>query len=190
MRKSFRRGMDDVRTERRAEPDGQKFATEVARPSGEGSGIKTPDALFSDAELQELAWLLEEEKLAGDLYATFYAQTGATIFRNIARSEDRHFDALLRQAEKAGLETDDIVFRSDGDFVNDDLQALYDGLLVQGSASKRAALEVGVVIETTDIADLAAAAEAVAGTPLADVYVRLLDGSTSHLEAFEAALGL
>jgi hypothetical protein len=88
-----------------------------------------------------------------------------------------------------GLDTDAFTFLPAGEYVNDEIQDLYDSLLKQGSASKTAALEVGVLIEETDILDLAAAAAAVEGTALESVYERLLAGSSNHLDAFEAVLG-
>ena len=144
---------------------------------------------LTKAQISELTYLLEEEKLAGDLYEAFHAQTGAKVFKNIARSEDSHFNALLRQAEKIGVDTDAFTFLPAGEYVNDEIQDLYDSLLKQGGASTAAALEVGVLIEETDILDLAAAAASVEGTSLESVYERLLAGSNSHLDAFESALG-
>ena len=144
---------------------------------------------YTKAQVSELLYMLEEEKLAGDLYDAFHAQTGATVFRNIAKSEGSHFDALLNQAERIGIDTDAFTFLPSGEYVNDEIQDLYDSLLERGSASKTAALEVGVLIEETDILDLAAAAASVEGTSLESAYERLLAGSDTHLDAFEAVLG-
>jgi hypothetical protein len=65
---------------------------------------------------------------------------------------------------------------------------MYDTLLEQGLTSLEDALEVGVAIEEKDIVDIAAAAEAVQDTALADIYENLLQGSYAHLDAFEAVL--
>ncbi len=143
---------------------------------------------YSDAAVAELLYMLEEEKLAGDIYDAFYDQYGATVFDNIAQSEDNHFDALLAQAESLGLDTDSFVFNEPGTFENPELQEMYDTLLAQGSVSLEAALEVGVAIETKDMTDIAEAAELVEGTQLEQVYDHLLTGSSYHLEAFESLL--
>ena len=143
---------------------------------------------YDDAARDELRWMLEEEKLAGDLYEAFGELHGLRVFDRIARSEDRHFNALLKQAEKIGLEVDDILFEPAGDYVDPELQAMHDQLLAQGRVSARAALEVGVRIERADIQDLAEAAAGVEGTRLEAVYERLLAGSENHLEAFEGLL--
>lgn len=134
-------------------------------------------------------YILEEEKMAGDLYEIFQQQTGLSVFGNIAKSEDRHFNAMLKQAEKLGLDVDEIVFKPAGSYVNDEVQQMYDDLLAQGSQSAIDALEVGRYIEQTDATDLREAMDDVAGTQLARVYGNLLDGSLNHLDAFDALLG-
>lgn len=152
--------------------------------------VETPETTEITAEsIADMLYVLEEEKLAGDIYEAFYDLYGAQIFDNIAASEDNHFDAMLNQAELLGIDTDVFVFEPAGTYVNPEVQELYDTLYEYGSTSLEAALEVGVIIEETDIADLKAAAEDVAGTQLESVYDSLLAGSMNHLEAFESVLG-
>jgi hypothetical protein len=146
------------------------------------------ETTYDDDAIAELLFMLEEEKLAGDIYEAFYDLYGIKIFDNIAASEDRHFAALETQAEALGIDTDVFVFNEPGSFENEELQALYDTLIVDGSESASAALEVGVAIEEQDMIDLTEAAASVAGTALANVYQSLLTGSESHLEAFNALL--
>ena len=137
-----------------------------------------------------LLFMLEEEKLAGDIYEVFAQQTGLAVFSRISASEDRHYAALLRSAETAGLAIDAITGLPAGEYVNAELQALYDALLEQGSLSERAALEVGALVERTDIADLQSAIGSLSDTRLADIYSRLLQGSIHHLEAFTDPMAL
>lgn len=144
--------------------------------------------LYSDAAIADLVYMIEEEKLAGDVYEAFYALYDVQIFENIAESEDRHFDALIKQAESLGIDVDVFLFEPSGTFVNDDLQALYDALVATGSLSLTDALEVGVAIEQKDMVDIAEAIAEVEGSRLAEVYDNLLSGSAHHLEAFEGAL--
>ena len=174
--------------------DMRSFETKGPRHDGPGKGAgsgKGQDETFtlSDEAIDELKFMIEEEKLAGDLYQAFYEVYGSKIFDNIASSEERHFDAAASFAEKIGVDVDTFVFETPGDFSNPELQDMYDTLLAQGLVSLTAALDVGVAIEKKDIVDLAAAAEAVEGTPLADIYHNLLQGSYAHLDAFEGALG-
>ncbi len=146
------------------------------------------DNYYSDEAKAELLFMLEEEKLAGDLYETLFDQTGLTVFQRIAASEDRHFNALLRQADKIGLDTDDIVFNDPGEFESAELQTMYDELLARASRSDAAALRVGKKVERVDIRDLRDAMEDVEGTRLYDVYENLLEGSQNHWDAFDANL--
>ncbi|MBS0125361.1 DUF2202 domain-containing protein [Thetidibacter halocola] len=150
--------------------------------------VESSDSTYSDAAIAELLFMIEEEKLAGDVYEAFYDLYGIKVFDNIAASEDRHFDALIAQAEALGIDTDAFVFAEAGEFENDELQALYDSLIAEGSVSLTDALEVGVAIEERDMVDIAAAIDAVEGTVLADIYQNLLDGSVAHLAAFEGLL--
>ncbi|WP_223428528.1 DUF2202 domain-containing protein [Tateyamaria pelophila] len=162
----------------------QEAPTEPQEP------VTTPvETTYSDDVVAELLFLMEEEKLAGDVYEAFYDLYGIKIFDNIAASEDRHFAALEAQAEALGIDMDEFVFSEPGSFENEELQALYDSLIESGSASVTDALNVGVAIEEKDIIDLAAAAASVEGTALADVYQNLLTGSEYHLEAFNVLLG-
>ena len=153
-----------------------------------GDATVVTEVTYSDEVVAELIYMIEEEKLAGDVYEAFYEMYGLKIFDNIATSEDRHFDALIAQADALGLDTDQFVFNEPGVFEDAELQALYDELIATGSLSVTDALEVGAAIETKDMVDIAAAIEEAEGTALADVYENLLAGSANHLEAFEALL--
>lgn len=143
---------------------------------------------YSEEAIAELIYMIEEEKLAGDVYDVFFDLYGLKIFDNIAESEDSHFDALINQAEKLGIDVSVYLEEEVGVFTNDELQALFDALIEDGSQSVTDALEVGVLIEEKDLTDIAEAIEHVEDAPLADVYENLLDGSYNHLDAFEFAL--
>ena len=51
-------------------------------------------AQLDATETDDLRFMREEEKLARDTYLTLYERWSHTIFRNIARSEQRHMDAV------------------------------------------------------------------------------------------------
>ena len=150
----------------------------------------TSDATYklSDDASASLTYMIQEEKLAGDLYDAFYAQTGLKVFSRIAASEDRHMNALIKQAGLAGIDVSELVSLPAGKYADPALQALYDSLYQTGSASTEAALSVGHQVEATDIADLNTAMADAAGTPLAGVYENLLMGSQHHLAAFDGWL--
>ena len=77
--------------------------------------------------------------MARDLYRTFYAQGKNDIFANIAGSEQRPMDAVLRLLTLYGI-TVQAAGLSEGQFSNIDVQVLYDSLLEQCMASEVAAL--------------------------------------------------
>lgn len=161
-------------------PHGQSHGADNHLP---GSPFVQPT--LNGEQIASLRFMIEEEKMAGDLYDAFYDQTGAVIFSRIAASEDRHLDALLKQADLAGVNVSDLLALPSGAYQDPALQELYTSLYQAGSVSQDAALSVGLLIEQTDIADLNAALDDVAGTALVGVYSNLLAGSENHLAAFE-----
>ncbi|MGP6203876.1 DUF2202 domain-containing protein [Microbacterium sp. F2] len=139
------------------------------------------DAASGDVDAQ-LLYLIEEEKLAHDVYTVLGDLWGGNVFANIAASEISHQDAvatLLVEYDIADPRSDEI-----GVFTDPDLQALYDQLVAEGSQSRAAAIDVGILIEQADIADLQNTLD---GAPddVAVVVERLLRGSENHLAAFE-----
>lgn len=174
---------DDIAAELTATPEAE---TTVAPE--DGAAAQTVTATYSDAAIAGLMFMIEEEKLAGDIYEAFHAIYGMQVFDNIAASEDQHFAALIGFAGELGLDVDQFLFEPAGSFVDPALQGMYDSLLALGGASATAALEVGLAIEEKDMIDIAAAAEAVEDTPLEAIYENLLAGSVNHLEAFDSLL--
>ncbi len=145
-----------------------------------------PAASGLDAvERATLLSMREEEKLAHDVYLALAAETGAQIFTRIAASEARHEQAVERALAAYGV-ADPTDGLAAGVFPSPRFQELYDGLVAQGSASRAAALAVGVRIETLDIADLKAAIGQTDEPMLDRVYGNLLTASQQHLRAFEA----
>jgi len=138
-------------------------------------------------EIEQLAFLREEEKLARDVYTELYAQWGTPIFNNISQSEQRHFDALQVLLERYGL-TDPASNNEKGYFQNSELQTLYSELVSQGETSLSAALRVGATIEDLDIHDLNKALASTDNDDLKTVYQNLLQGSQNHIRAFVGRL--
>ncbi len=146
-----------------------------------------PQPVTND-EAAALRKMREEEKLARDVYQVLYEKWNVRIFKNIAASEQRHFEAIGALLTRYGLA--DPANSERGVFTDTALQALYAELTAAGSGSLAAALEAGVKIEKADIADLEAAIAATAKPDLKRVYVNLLKGSLNHLDAFENNLEL
>ncbi|MEO2154642.1 MAG: DUF2202 domain-containing protein [Nanoarchaeota archaeon] len=140
---------------------------------------------LSEKEKKELLLMREEEKLARDVYLTLYNKWGLPIFKNIARSEQNHMDAVKVLIEKYGLE-DPVEETNDeiGVFKNPELQQLYYQLVNKGSQSIEDALEVGKLIEEKDIEDLEKAISKTNHYDIKIIYNYLMRGSYHHLRAF------
>lgn len=134
-------------------------------------------------EKNDLIFMREEEKLARDVYLTLHEVWGTPVFATIATSEQQHMDAILSLLNTYNL-PDPTVGKLVGEFVNQELQALYDALIARGKQSALEALLVGGVIEETDIEDLVAAMETSRLSNIDKVYQNLLNGSYNHLRAF------
>jgi len=143
--------------------------------------------ILSDAEIEGLLYMREEEKLARDVYLTLYEKWGMRIFQNISGSEQTHMDAVKTLLDRYDLE-DPAAGTDVGVFTNPTLQELYDQLVDEGSQSLADALRVGAAIEEIDILDLE---ERIAQTDNSDiqlVYENLMRGSRNHLRAFVSIL--
>ena len=143
-------------------------------------------APLTDPEIATLKWMREEEKLARDIYVAMSTKYSQNIFKNIAASEQKHFDAIGEKLVLYGIE--DPALDAPGFFSVEELQDLYDALLAKGWISYADALEVGVAIEEEDIVDLKAALAGTTSRPLTNTYQQLLNGSENHLRSFEKLL--
>jgi len=144
-------------------------------------------AVLSDAEEEDLVFMREEEKLARDVYLVLFDTWQTPVFSNIATSEQTHMDTLKVLLDRYGI-ADPAEGKAPGEFANSDLQALYDQLVLDGSQSLTDAMEVGIVIEETDIADLQEALGDATRRDLIRVYTNLMNASYNHLNAFTSQL--
>ncbi len=137
---------------------------------------------LTDAEIEDLLLMREEEKLARDVYLTLSDEYDLRIFANIPKSEQRHMDAMLSLLNRYKIA--DPVLAERGAFVNGELQELSDALIAKGKISKLEALKVGALIEEVDIEDLISAMERTTHPDVKSAYANLLWGSKNHLRAF------
>jgi hypothetical protein len=142
---------------------------------------------LSPDEVAGLRFMREEEKLAHDVYVAMDALWHHRTFAQIADSETRHTEAVLALLLKWGVD-DPAAGHPAGVFENPDLQALYDKLVRAGSASLIDGLEVGALIEETDMHDIESWKRVTDEPDILAVYDNLLCGSRNHLRAFDAAL--
>lgn len=172
-----------------------------------GGPLYADEVGLSEHEIDDLMFMREEEKMARDVYAELYQHykergTELIILANIAASEQRHMDAILKQLDKYQLH-DPAAGLERGDFDNAVLSALYQNLvsdsesnqtildepLSGGKVSPEAALYVGAWIEERDMIDILHAIENTSRADIVGVYTDLLCGSREHLRAFVKHLG-
>ena len=151
--------------------------------------MQLPKQELDEQEKEGILHMREEEKLARDVYLTLYEKWGLPIFRNIARSEQNHMDAVKVLIEKYGLEDPvEEVHDEVGKFVNPEIQQLYNQLVEEGSKSLEDALKVGATIEDLDIKDLEEYASETDNADIKTIYNNLMKGSRNHLRAFTSQL--
>jgi hypothetical protein len=141
---------------------------------------------LSSQEIKDMKFMLEEEKVARDVYEYLDTKWDLRVFNNIKQSEQRHMDMIesLLNAYKISYQ----IYDERGVFNNEQLQTLYNSLIKKGSASKQDALEVGKLIEVTDIEDLEKASRFTDKEDVKDVYSKLIFASNNHLNAFNRNL--
>jgi hypothetical protein len=135
------------------------------------------------AQKLQLQYIVEEEKLARDVYLYLAENVTSSKFANIARSEQSHMDqisALLKTYNYFNPTTT----RAPGVFRDKSLQALYNTLIAQGSVDVAAAFQVGRDIENLDIKDLQEMLNATMPADMKLALNNLLKGSQNHLAAF------
>jgi hypothetical protein len=155
--------------------------------SEDGISAAAPAEELSDADIEGILFMREEEKLARDVYLTMYEMWGASVFQNIANSEAAHMAAVKTLIDRYGL-VDPAAGTEIGVFEDEALQALYDQLVAQGSQSIADALRVGAVIEEIDILDLQKHIAETDKDDIEQVYQNLMRGSRNHLRAFVSNL--
>lgn len=143
---------------------------------------------LSESEIAALNYVREEEYLAHDVYVAMYDLYGIPVFNNISNSEYIHSTAIQALLEKYGL-PDPGAGHVQGVFQDPGIQALYDALTEQGSASFQDALVVGATIEDVDIQDLMEHLENdVDNEDITYALEQLHRGSRNHMRAFTAHL--
>lgn len=151
--------------------------------------------IYGNSELPELTasdkaalyFMLEEEKLAKDVYGYLASYWNHNTFENIERSETSHVNAVASLMKAYGLEYQ---LGEAGVFENVELQELYHALTALGETDLGSALTVGATIEDLDIADLETYLNQVTNPWIRDVFHSLQCGSRNHLRAFTGSLEL
>jgi hypothetical protein len=140
----------------------------------------------ADATTEQLVYLIEEEKLAHDVYQAMFDLWGSRVFGNILQSEQSHQSQVLTVMNTRDIK--DTRSSKVGVFVNSDLQNLYNQLIAKGSKSAVDAYEVGVAIEELDIDDLTKMLATAKDADVIAMMENLRKGSENHLRAFNNQL--
>jgi len=141
---------------------------------------------LTQTQENDLVYMYQEEKVARDVYRALGDQWDSKTFANIQRSEQKHMNILKDVLEKYDIPVP-VIEDTEGVFENETLQSLYEELVAEGQNSLSEALNIGVILEETDIIDLEARMINVPDD-VASAYSKLLKGSNSHLRAFNRAL--
>lgn len=160
---------------------GSAPATVTPSVTSSPQGSASPDVAAA------LQYLIEEEKLAHDVYQRFGQLWGGEIFENIQVSEATHQQELLQALRARGIP--DPRTGQPGTFKDEGIQQLYNEYTRQGAVSVTDAYKAGAAIEEQDIADLNRHLASITDPVIVPVLQRLLAGSRMHLEAFQAHLG-
>jgi len=137
---------------------------------------------LTEFEKQSLIFMIEEEKLAHDVYVTLNEKWNYACFTNISKSENFHKSQIKNLLDTFNIEFE--IIDSIGEFNNHELKALYNSLIEKGKLSLQDAFEVGATIEDKDIYDLQEALLKIENQQITDVYNNLIFGSKNHIKAF------
>ncbi len=161
-----------------------------------------PTSELTNEQKHTLAYMWNEERLARDMYLSLNALTPSNTLYNIAtNAETQHVLAVEDLIQKYDLNIFNTVDYSGGYVAQDlaayesgqySIEALYDlhNLLYnKGSTSLQDALEVGCLVEVTDINDLDSDLALVEGVEdITIVFENLRRGSYAHYWSFDTAL--
>lgn len=162
-------------------PEQVSVASTVSQTQTSSNASPQPDLS------SQLSYLIEEEKLAHDVYTVMAEKYGASVFSNILKSEQTHQARVLVVMQANQIP--DPRKAEIGVFTNQELQKLYDDLITQGNISVQEAYKVGVIIEERDITDISKQLATATDEAVISTLEALRNGSENHLRAFNRQLG-
>ena len=138
-------------------------------------------------EKEALNYMYQEEKLAKDVYYELGQMYQNVRVFNIYRSEIMHQRSVANVMKHYRLS---LPVRGDevGVFVNPGLQKLYNELITKGKKSLKDALEVGIMVEVTDVEDLDRYLNIATSPDVVALFKFLRAGSYNHYNGFNRAL--
>jgi len=166
------------------------FSSSAFAKGSKVSSRDTTDTL-TQAQKDRLFFIHQEEKVARDVY-TYLSDMyeDESTFASIKLAEQRHMDSAQKLCEKYGVNISKVDEDVYGEFFVPYLNDLYKECIDLGEEGLKEALNVGILIEETDIGTLTDTIKALDVKKMpADVistYETLREGSYNHLESFEA----
>ena len=173
-------------------------------PSNVADALSSTKSQLTQELQDSITYMYNEEKLAKEVYLNIYEKQSLQQLYNIAtKSEVKHEEAVNNLAIKYDLnitqypDTDipydknSIDKYGSGQYAVEAIQELYDMLYNKGINSQQDALEVGCMVEVTDIDDLdkyIIQASASNASDVLEVFNFLRDGSYIHYWAFDNGL--
>lgn len=154
--------------------------TSIIETNVKSALVVTP--VLTESELNSLLKMKEEEKLAQDVYSVLYQKWGSQVFLNISTAESNHLNAIILLLKTYGAA--DTLISEAGIFADNQVQTLYNELVVKASVSLEEAYKTGALIEEMDIKDLTESLSSTTNENVTLVFDNLLKGSRNHLRAF------
>jgi len=144
---------------------------------------------ISNETKQSIAYMYDEERLAKEVYLSIYQKQPVRQLSKIAsKAETRHIDAVKNLAQRYGIPTPT---QKVGKYQHKQIESLYNKLYTKGIRSQKDALEVGCIVEVTDIDDLdkfITQAQKDNAQDIVQIYDFLRNGSYNHYWAFDKGL--
>jgi len=152
------------------------------------TSYRSSSAVSQDIK-EALSYMYDEERLAKEVYLSIYQKQPIRQLERIAtRSEEKHINAVKDLAQKYGVPTPN---QRVGQYQHSHIQSLFNQLYSKGIRSKKDALEVGCIVEVTDINDLNKYINQAQRSNAQDVlqtFDFLRRGSYNHYWAFDRGL--
>lgn len=161
------------------------FTTSSCKKDDEPEPQVEETTTLSDNDKAALLFMLEEERLARDVYVYLNSLWETPQFTNIQNSEKQHMSKVEELLKAAGVS---YTILPAGQFSSTELQELYNKFKEDGKTSKLAALNIGATIEDLDIVDLQEYMDATDNSDLKNTFSSLQCASRNHLRAFVSAI--
>jgi hypothetical protein len=150
------------------------FALSGVTPAFDSTADLTAD------EIEFIFAVREDEKIARDLYISFFGKFGLKPFENIGKAEDNHIKATEKLFDY--YEIDYPALSGNGKFENAIRQKLFDSLLLKVN-TELDAFKVMAVLEESNIVEYGAVIKTVVNPNIKMVIENLAKASANHFKA-------